>query len=83
MKRATKSRAVRIRDEEKLWTKRDVAALLNVDVRTVEGMAIPRVRLPATGKKPIVRFDPVQVRAWIEAQKTRPRRASATMATAG
>lgn len=55
-----------------LWTKHDVAAFLNVDVRSVERMPIPRVHLPGSGRRPIVRFDPEQVKAWIESKRTRP-----------
>lgn len=64
-----------LRMTESLWTKHDVAAFLGVTVRTVESMAIPRVRMPATGRKPIVRFDPDEVRAWVESFRTRPKRA--------
>lgn len=56
---------------ERLWTKADVARYLHVNVRTVERLAIPRVHLPATGRRPIVRFRPEQVRAWAEAKSTR------------
>lgn len=57
---------------ESLWTKHELAAFLGVDVRTVENMPVPRVELPGRGKKPIVRFDPVQVRAWLDAKRSRP-----------
>lgn len=55
---------------EGLLTIRDVAKLLGVSVRTVESMRLPRVRLPGAGKKAIVRFDPVEIRAFIESRKT-------------
>ena len=58
--------------DESLWTKRDIARYLQVDVRTVERMAIPRIPIVLVdGQRPIVRYDPVQVRAWIDARRTR------------
>jgi len=57
---------------ESLWTKRELAAYLGVTVRAVERMPIPRVALPGRGKKPIVRYDPAQVRAWVDAMRSRP-----------
>jgi hypothetical protein len=57
--------------EERLWTKRDVAAYLGINVRSVERMPIPRIPIMITGKRPVVRFDPAQVKAWIDARRTR------------
>jgi hypothetical protein len=57
---------------EPLWTKRELADYLGVTVRAVERMPIPRVTLPGRGRKPIVRYDPAQVRAWIDARRSRP-----------
>lgn len=58
---------------ESLWSKRELAEFLGVSVRAVERMAIPRVALRTIGsKKPIVRYDPEQVRAWLDAQRSRP-----------
>ncbi len=57
---------------ESLWTKRELAEYLGVTVRAVERMPVPRVTLPGRGKKPIVRYDPAQVRAWIDARRSRP-----------
>lgn len=49
----------------KRWTKQDVAEFLQVDVRTVERLDVPRVPLEVTpGKRPIVRYDPDEVMAW-------------------
>lgn len=62
--------------DEPLWRKKDVAAYLGVNVRTVERMPIPRVAMPVTGRRPIVRFDPVQVRAWVDARRSRKLRAA-------
>jgi hypothetical protein len=62
--------------DEPLWTKKDVAKFLAVNVRTVERMAIPRVPLPGTGRKPIVRYDPAQVRDWWDAYRSRKLRAT-------
>lgn len=55
---------------ESLWTKRQVAEYLNINVRSVERLRIPRVAMPMTGKRPVVRFDPVDVRAWVDRQRT-------------
>ncbi len=56
---------------DRLWTKRDVAALLGVSVRTVEKLGIPRVPITITGTRPVVRYDPVQVNEWIDARRTK------------
>lgn len=61
---------------EGLWTTKDVAAFLNVNERTVERLAIPRVRIPTGGTKALVRFDPVDVRRlkaeWTKVVPLRP-----------
>ena len=57
-----------------LLTKQDVAAVLGVNVRTVERMRIPRVALPGTGRKPIVRYKPADVAAYIEAHSSKKMR---------
>lgn len=59
---------------DRLWTKRDVAAYLGVNVRSVERLNIPRVPITVTGKRPVVRFDPVQVAEWVEARRTKKTR---------
>jgi hypothetical protein len=58
--------------DESLWTKRQLADYLGVTVRAAQRMPIPRVTLPGRGKKPIVRYDPEQVRAWLDARRSRP-----------
>lgn len=57
--------------DEKLWTKRDVAEYLGLNVRTVERMPIPRIPIVVAGKRPVVRYDPVQVKAWVDKRRTR------------
>lgn len=57
--------------DDNLWTKRDVARYLGLNVRTIERLAIPRVPIMVTGKRPVVRYDPVQVKAWVDARRTR------------
>lgn len=59
--------------DDKLWCKRDVATYLNVNVRTVERLAIPRVTITGTGSRPMVRYYPDQVKAWVDARATRPK----------
>jgi len=57
---------------DRLWTKRDVADYLGVNVRTVERMPIPRIPILVTpGRRPIVRYDPEQVRVWVDRWRTR------------
>lgn len=58
---------------ETLWTKKDVAKYLGLNVRTVERLAIPRVPITITGKRPVVRYDPEQVAAWVDARRTKKR----------
>lgn len=57
--------------DERLWTKRDVAEYLGVNVRTVERMAIPRVSMRITGRRPVVRYDPAQVKEWVDARRSK------------
>jgi hypothetical protein len=70
------SEAAAERGQLRLWTKRDVADYLGVNVRTVERLSIPRVPITVTGRRPIVRFDPKQVMEWVDARRTRKLRAS-------
>lgn len=53
-----------------LWTEADVAAYLRVSARSVRRMRIPRVKLPGVGPRGITRFDPEEVRAFVEGKKT-------------
>jgi hypothetical protein len=55
-----------------LWSRRQLAEYLGVTVRAVQRMPIPRLTLPGRGKKPIVRYDPQQVHAWLDARRSRP-----------
>jgi hypothetical protein len=64
--------------DERLWTKRDVADYLGVNVRTVERMPIPRIPIMVTGKRPVVRYDPAQVKAWVDKKRTRKLEPAAT-----
>jgi hypothetical protein len=72
MPKTASERPKKVGEHEPLWTRQDVARLLNVDVRAIDRMPIPRVTLPGRGKKPIVRYDPEQVRAWLDARRSRP-----------
>jgi hypothetical protein len=64
--------------DECLWTKHDVAAYLRLDARTVERMPIPRIPIMVTGKRPVVRYDPAQVKAWVDKKRTRKLEPAAT-----
>jgi len=57
--------------DRRLWTKRDVAQRLQVTTRTVERLRIPCVALPARGTRPIVRYDPGEVKARVALRKSR------------
>ena len=57
--------------DERLWTISHVAEHLGVSVKAARRMAIPCVTLPSSGKRPIVRYDPIQVRAWWDSYRTR------------
>lgn len=66
---------------DSLWTTKDVAAFLNVNERTVERLAIPRIRIPTGAQKSLVRFDPSDVRRlkdeWTKTVPIRPARPKA------
>lgn len=68
---------------EALWTKRELADYLGVALRALDRMPVPRVELPGRGKKPIVRYDPVQVRAWLDARRSRPLKSVGALQKAG
>lgn len=57
--------------DERLWSKRELAEYLGVHVRTVDRMGIPRIPITITGQRPLVRYDPAQVKAWIDKKRTR------------
>lgn len=52
-----------------LWTEEEVAAYLKVSPRALRRMRIPRVALPGSRTRPIYRFDPAEVLAFIEGRK--------------
>jgi hypothetical protein len=54
---------------ERLWTQREAAVFLGVTPRYLRDSSCPKVLLPGNGKKghPILRYDPVEVRAWARA----------------
>lgn len=55
---------------ENRWKKSDVAAFLGCNERTVDRLRIPRVPIEVEpGKRPMIRFDPAEVREWWEIQK--------------
>lgn len=55
--------------DDRLWSKTEVARFLGVSYRTVERMVIPRLRIPGAGSRPLVRYDPLQVRLWAGAYR--------------
>jgi hypothetical protein len=59
-------------DHERLWNKRELAQYLRVSIRSLERLDIPRIALTGRGAtRPIVRYDPAEVKAWIEKKKSR------------
>lgn len=54
-----------------LWTQKEAAAELRVSVSYLRNSECPKVFLPGNGKKgkPMVRYEPAQVRAWWEAKQ--------------
>lgn len=56
---------------EGLWKLTDVANHFGVSTKTVRRMRVPRVAIPGSGVKPIVRYDPKQVRAWWDAYRSK------------
>jgi hypothetical protein len=55
-----------------LWTADDVAAFLKLSRRAIYSLCgLPRVELPGNGARPIVRYDPAEVRAWAANRSTR------------
>ncbi len=57
--------------DERLWTRREVAEYLGVAVRSIAALGVPRVALQGSGQRPIVRFDPAEVKAWVAHRKSR------------
>jgi hypothetical protein len=62
--------------DERLWSVRETAEYLGISERTLRRLRIPRVALPGRGRDPIVRYDPAQVKEWLEAYRTRKTRAA-------
>ena len=48
----------------RLWTQHNVAAYLSVSTRYVRGCTIPKLVLPGSGPRGLVRYDPNAVKAW-------------------
>ena len=51
---------------DRLWNQREAAYYLGVSARNLRDSDCPKVLLPGNGKsgQPIVRYDPVDVKAW-------------------
>lgn len=55
-----------------LWTAIECAQFLGICERTLRRMRIPRIAMPsARGRRSLVRYDPAQVRDWLEAFRSR------------
>lgn len=56
-----------------LWTQKEAAAYLSVSVAYIRNSECPKVLLPGNGPKakPLVRYDPAEVRAFAEARSTK------------
>jgi hypothetical protein len=56
---------------EGLWDAKQTRAFLKVSERTWRRLrGIPRVLLPGIGERPIVRYDPAEVRAWVRSRQS-------------
>ncbi len=55
----------------RLWTQAEAADYLNVSQRYLRASACPKILLPGTGRhgKPLVRYNPVNVRTWAEQRR--------------
>jgi hypothetical protein len=60
---------------DRLWTQREAAAYLGVSERYLRASSCPKKLLPGTGKKgkPLVRYDPAEVIAWVQYQSVNRR----------
>lgn len=58
---------------EALWRQREAAAFLRVSVGYLRRSSCPKILLPSnrSGGKPMLRYDPAEVRVWYEARKLR------------
>jgi hypothetical protein len=58
-----------------LWTQAEAAAFLSVSQRYLRASACPKLLLPGTGPagKPLVRYDPNAVRAWVDQRSVKRR----------
>ena len=57
--------------DERLWNRREVAEYLGVTPKSVSRLSIPRVTIQGRGERPMVRYDPAEVKAWVAARKSR------------
>jgi hypothetical protein len=58
--------------DERLWTRAEVAEYLGVNPKSVARLGVPRVALGRlNGSRPTIRYDPAEVRAWVELSKSR------------
>jgi hypothetical protein len=55
----------------RLWTQAEAADYLHVSRRYLRASACPKILLPGTGTrgKPLIRYDPVDVRTWAEQRR--------------
>lgn len=71
--RDARERSAPVPTGERLWTAEDVAGYLAVSERQVYNLVplgLPTVRLPGTGDRTTLRFDPAEVRAWVAGRKS-------------
>jgi hypothetical protein len=63
---------------EPLWLQREAAAFLRVSPGYLRRSSCPKVLLPSNrpNGKPLLRYDPTEVKAWAEARQRRLRKVS-------
>lgn len=65
------AKAQQIANANRLWSVGDLSEFLGVDERTLRRLRIPRIAIPGSSRRSIVRYDPAQVLEWLEAYRTR------------
>jgi hypothetical protein len=56
----------------RLWTVRELAKYLNISEARARQRGVPRIAIYGTGgRRPIIRYDPAEVKAWVELRKSR------------
>jgi hypothetical protein len=55
---------------DRLWTEAEAARFLGMSARWLRDSTVPKATLPGKGKRPTIRYEPEEVRAWAKCQRT-------------